>query len=180
MKTQNPKHNTTYSHAFDWIIEAEGGTAHHINDRGGLTRFGISQRAYPHLDIRKLSLLRASAIYLKDYWHKAGCHQVSLLDPALAIALFDAAVNHGSKRAVRMLQRIVGSKADGIFGLKTLGQLNAANPAEVLLQLQLRRSAFYCRIAKRNPSQLIFLLGWQARLHKLRHRLNKLERGGLI
>jgi hypothetical protein len=33
------------------ILAAEGGLVHHTADPGGLTKYGISQRSYPALDI---------------------------------------------------------------------------------------------------------------------------------
>lgn len=86
----------SFDRAFEIVIGVEGGLVDDIHDPGGLTKFGISQRSYPQLDIRALTIEQAKAIYYEDYWLKAGCDQ---LEEALAILVFDCAVNQGVSRA---------------------------------------------------------------------------------
>ena len=43
------------------VLAAEGGLVNDPKDPGGVTKFGISQRSYPALDIRALSLENAKA-----------------------------------------------------------------------------------------------------------------------
>lgn len=69
-------------------------------DPGGETKYGISKRAYPRLDIKNLTLEDASAIYKRDYWNAAGCDD---LDDSLALVVFDTAVNCGVGRAKKWL-----------------------------------------------------------------------------
>ena len=54
--------------AFSRLIDSEGGLTDNPKDPGGLTKFGISQRSYPDIDIRNLTLDQAKAIYLRDFW----------------------------------------------------------------------------------------------------------------
>ena len=72
-------------------LEVEGGLVDHPNDPGGLTNHGISQRAYPNLDIRALTREQAIAIYHRDYWLPLP----DTLPDGLRWMLFDVAVNHG-------------------------------------------------------------------------------------
>ena len=53
------------------VLAAEGGLVNDPQDPGGVTKFGISQRAYPALDIRALSLDDAKAIYQRDNWARS-------------------------------------------------------------------------------------------------------------
>lgn len=103
--------------AFDRLIAHEGGFVDHPSDPGGATNFGISQRSYPGEDIRGMTLARAKAIYLRDFWGPAGCDAVP---DASRFDLFDMAVNSGVSRAVKTLQRAVGEREDGIIGPRTL------------------------------------------------------------
>ena len=50
------------------ILNFEGGLSNHTNDRGGTTKFGISKKSYPNLDISNLTLEQAKDIYKRDYW----------------------------------------------------------------------------------------------------------------
>ena len=88
--------------AVDFVLTAEGGLVDDPSDPGGLTNFGISQRAYPHLNIRELTIADAKALYRKDYWDRCSCGK---LPHAIALVVFDAAVNQGASASIRMLQR---------------------------------------------------------------------------
>ena len=54
------------------ILAAEGGLVHDPHDPGGLTHFGISQRAYPSLDIKALCVADATRIYHHAVTNSAG------------------------------------------------------------------------------------------------------------
>jgi lysozyme family protein len=90
-----------FDKAFEIVVGLEGGYVNHPLDPGGETKFGISKRAYPHLNIKTLTLEKAKSIYKKDYWDAAEC---SLLEPALALLYFDFAVNSGVGAARQMLK----------------------------------------------------------------------------
>lgn len=87
----------SFETAFEIVLGHEGGYSADPQDPGGETKFGVSKRAYPHLDIKNLSIEKAREIYLRDYWFGAGCDVIA--DEALAILLFDCAVNQGVSRA---------------------------------------------------------------------------------
>ena len=59
-----------YIEAFKKVIGHEGGYVFDPDDAGGETIYGISKRAYPHLDIKELTLDDARKIYFEDYWKK--------------------------------------------------------------------------------------------------------------
>lgn len=105
-----------FDKAFELIIGLEGGYSNNKNDPGGETKFGISKRSYPDIDIPHLTLEKAKEIYLKDYWN--ACHCDSLPWP-LSVFVFDAAVNQGTDPAIRMLQRALDTTQDGIIGSVT-------------------------------------------------------------
>lgn len=87
----------SFQSAFEMVIGTEGGYVNDPHDPGGETKYGISKRAYPDLDIENLTLEQAKDIYLRDYWGPAGCG--AAMDDALATLLFDCAVNQGVFRA---------------------------------------------------------------------------------
>lgn len=150
--------------AFQWILSAEGGYANHAADRGGETLYGLSRRAYPNLDFNTLALDKVQRIYHRDYWRVCRCDQ---LPNVLAIAVFDAAVNHGPRMAVEMLQRAIKAKPDGIIGPNTLTAVHRNNPNDLLTIYLARRGRKYARIVVNDASQATFLLGWMHRLTKL-------------
>lgn len=89
-----------FEKAFNFVIEWEGGYVNDPNDPGGETKYGISSRSYPQLDIKNLTLYDAKGIYYRDYWVKSGCDE---LTPPLDIIIFDTSVNMGVSRAKEFL-----------------------------------------------------------------------------
>ena len=83
---------TNFDTAFLLVIGVEGGYVNNPEDPGGETKYGISKRAYPDLDIRNLTLAAAKAIYLRDYWTAHHCDQ---MEWGKALLVFDCAVNGG-------------------------------------------------------------------------------------
>ena len=141
---------TAFDRALQLVLRHEGGLVDNPKDPGGLTNFGISQRAYPKLDIRNLTAADAAEIYLRDFWEKI--HGDELPKP-LAVAVFDCAVNVGWPRAILMLQESLGVTVDGNIGPQTLA---ACAKPEALVWFSAARVRFY--VANRNYS--VFGLGW--------------------
>jgi lysozyme family protein len=106
-----------FNTAVELILKHEGGYVDHPEDPGGETKFGISKRAYPDLEIASLSEHDAKEIYREDYWNKIKGDELPF---PLALLTFDAAVNSGRKRASKWLQQAVSAKCDGIIGDKTV------------------------------------------------------------
>jgi lysozyme family protein len=101
--------------AFDRLLGHEGGYVDNPKDPGGETNWGISKRSYPDVDIKNLTRDEAKKIYFRDFWVPFG----NLLHAAVMWQVFDAAVNHGIKTSIKMLQRAVGAKDDGVWGQKS-------------------------------------------------------------
>lgn len=128
-----------FDRAFDKVIGHEGGYVNDPRDPGGETKYGISRRAYPNLDIRNLTIDQAKGIYKRDYWDRCLCDQLPGL---LRFHIFDAAVNSGVKQAAIWLQRAVGANADGIVGPRTIAAARAANPERVVAHMTGQRLSF--------------------------------------
>ena len=146
--------------AVDFVLSAEGGLVDDPSDPGGLTNFGISQRAYPSLNIRQLTLADAKALYRKDYWDRCSCDK---LPEAIALVVFDAAVNQGVNAAIRMLQRSLNVKEDGVIGPATLAAAAAQTPSVIIAEMVARRSLAYAL----SPLVGRDGLGWYRRLAKI-------------
>lgn len=107
----------TFDEAFERLMGFEGGYVNDVRDAGGETRFGISRRAFPGVDIARLTREAAAAIYRDEYWSKV---QADKLPPGLRYAVFDAAVHAGPAQAVRWLQRALEVFEDGRIGTQTM------------------------------------------------------------
>lgn len=160
--------------AIDRVILAEGHEyTNHPADRGGPTKYGVTlatlrgipkySRAEP-ADVAALTLTEARNIYLTLY-----ATQFTMIEnPLVFNFLFNAAVQHGSKTAAKMLQRTLGVEDDGVIGPQTRNMLNLAlqTPVSFLAKLVAERCEYYANILMRDHSQRVFAAGWLNRLAK--------------
>jgi len=133
---------TTSEEAIKNVLGREGGYANNPADRGGETKYGISKRSYPNLDIANLTKEEAAAIYKRDYWDGMNIDQ---LPPEMREVVFDAAVNQGKGFASKALQQ------------------SGMDPAKFLALREQR----YRDIVARDPSQAQFT-GWFNRVNEFK------------
>ena len=125
--------------SFNALIGVEGGYVNDPNDPGGETKFGISKRAYPNLDITNLTIDDAKAIYLRDFWDKCGCD--SLPSP-VNFNVFDTAVNSGVREASKILQETLGVTVDGSIGPGTRAAILNFTPNKLAVVFEANRLVF--------------------------------------
>lgn len=165
--------------AYKKVLDAEGGYQKHPNDRGNYnslgalvgTNWGISAPVYEtwihrpptETDMRNMPLSTAKNIYRVRFWDRIQGNQIR--NQNLADFIFDGAVNHGVSTGVRLLQKALRIREDGVLGNQTLFAINAANPAALYNRYKEERIRFYHKIAER-PGQSVFLTGWLNRMKK--------------
>lgn len=149
--------------AMEAIFAWEGGYVDNPGDPGGATKYGISKRAHPEVNISKLTKKQAREIYRRDYWAPCGCDE---LPAGLDLLVFDCAVNQGPGFAVRTLQQAVGAAEDGIFGPRTKAAAEAADSREVMRDYVARRGVRYGKL----NTFARFGLGWMRRLADIHQR----------
>jgi lysozyme family protein len=162
----------------DDVIRREGGYVDHPQDRGGPTRFGITRSTLSHYlgrpasteDVRGLSRTVAAEIYRREYFEAP---QINALPTRIQPFVFDAAVNHGPGRAVRLLQQVCNAAGfgplavDGACGPQTgrvAAEADRAMGDWLLAALVEERRNFYLALVERNPEQEVFMAGWLNRL----------------
>ncbi|WZL88300.1 glycosyl hydrolase 108 family protein [Salinimicrobium sp. 3283s] len=162
-----------FKKAFVELIGIEGGYVNDPTDRGGETKYGISKRSYPHLDIRNLTLQQAEEIYYRDFWKVNGLDNIVKYE--LALELFDTGVNMGVGVAPRFLQEALNLmnrnqrdfadlKVDGKIGPVSIAAYKKVDDRillKVLNGLQFRR---YVEICERDPAQEKYFNGWMKRV----------------
>jgi lysozyme family protein len=154
--------------AFEYLMQHEGGYSNNQADAGGETKYGVSKRSYPHLDIKNLTRDQARQIYFRDFWMKGKYEQID--DENIAIKLFDLAVNMGIPQANKLIQRALRAAGaqvieDGIVGAITLKAINEADPTDLLAALKSEAAGYYRLLANINPSQQAFITGWLNRAY---------------
>ena len=166
------------------LIAREGGYVANPADRGGPTRFGITQataRAHGYAGaMAQLPLATAVAIYRADYWTRPGFDKVAALAPRVAAELFDTGANMGAGVAVGFLRRALNAlnrsatdypdipaagtiDAAAIAALKAFLALRGARGEVVLVRaLDALQGARYVALAETRPADESFLYGWLA------------------
>ena len=163
----NKKSSSIFDKAFDLLMKFEGGYVHDPNDPGGETKYGISKRRYPDLDIKNLTIDEAKELYRRDYWDKLNADK---LPAKVAIFSLQCAVNNGVVRTARMIQaaaRYLSGyklKLDGIIGPKSLKAIYYCNEDELVSEIATRQLLRYVRIIRNNPALSKFIKGWFRRV----------------
>lgn len=147
----------TFDEVMEFVLKHEGGYVNLSTDPGGATKYGISQRAYPKLDIQSLTPDKAKEIYKFDYWDKI---RIGDMPPGVRLMVMDAAVNQGPARAALMVQRVLGVKDDGKIGPQTLTAFKSIDSTHFISQFAALRFIAYTS----NPNWIHFGKGWGRRL----------------
>ncbi|MGI9501561.1 MAG: glycoside hydrolase family 108 protein [Geminicoccaceae bacterium] len=162
----------------DDILRREGGFVNHKSDRGGPTNYGVTiktlsrylGRAATVDEVKGLSIDLAREIYETAYYREP---RIDALPDRVQPFLFDAAINHGPRRAIKFLQSVClasGFDPNGVDGIAGPGTRAAAVAADqamgdwLVAALAEERRMFYRLIVERDPSQRVFLAGWMNRV----------------
>jgi lysozyme family protein len=168
----------------DEVIGREGGYSNHPADRGGATRWGVTEkvaRAHGYRsDMRSFPRGEAVAIYRRLYWLRPGFDRIAEQAPRIAAELFDTGVNMGPGTASGFLQRALNAlnrgasdypdvAVDRQIGPATLGALRGflerrgeRGETVLLKAIEALQGERYMRLAEQRPGNEAFLYGWLA------------------
>ncbi len=153
--------NMDFEQAVSIVMRIEGGYVNDPNDPGGETRWGISKRAFPWVNIKTLTEEQARSLYFTHYWIPAKC---GFLPERIRLIFFDMCVLHGKYAATKTLQRALnGSRhyvtVDGFIGNETLNATPYLEPD----RLRSYRILRIANIVSRRPSLEKYWFGWYRR-----------------
>jgi hypothetical protein len=132
-----------FNNAFLRTLKYEGGRT---NDTGGDTKYGISKKGNPDVDIDKLTVEGARKLYKERYWNAISGDKLAAVNPALAQVAFDTAVNQGVGKAKQYVTESGG------------------DPSK-MIQL---RGEHYAGLVEKNPNKYgAYAKGWMNRLGNL-------------
>lgn len=124
---------------FDRLMGHEAGYVNDPKDPGGETKWGISKRSYPRLNIKELTRQQAKVIYRDDFWNRINAGK---LHDGTAFQLLDFAINSGIEVAVRALQRAVGVADDGHWGKFSQAAADAMSESDQIMRVLAERLIF--------------------------------------
>ena len=149
--------NSNFEQCLEWLLKHEGGFVNDSRDSGGITNKGITLNTYSRwlsevMDVdaelnedtmRNIPDAHVEQIYRQEYWNRVNGND---LPSGVDWAVFDWAVNSGTGRAARMVQRCVGVNADGAIGPLTLAAVRGHGDTRLIEELTERRQSFYERL----------------------------------
>lgn len=164
-----------YRKLVPFILAREGGYVNDPKDRGGATNKGVTLATFRAVygqsktvdDLKNITDGQWEHIFKSLYWDK--CRADDIKDQSVADMLVDYAYHSGTARAVKQLQKLVGTATDGIAGSKTVAAANgyARGQRALFATLKQRRLAHLEGIVRANPSQAKFLKGWKNRVNAI-------------
>ena len=148
----------SFNEIIEKVLEHEGGYVNDPTDLGGETKYGITKRFYPDIDIKNLTIEQAKKIYKRDYWDR---NRIEEVPQELWYIYFDMCVNMGRKTAVKILQRAANSsghrlQVDGGMGPVTVKGLQNISVDRV----RAFRIKYYVDLINSKPEQEKFYYGW--------------------
>ena len=148
--------------AVEKTLVHEGGYTDNPHDKGGPTKYGITQEDMPGVDIASITPEQAVAYYQEHYW-KPLYSQIA--DQALGEKLFDMGVLFGVGTAVKLLQISMDNSVqivtDGDFGEETLADVNQYGDIGRYRTVLLNHCM---NIVNANPDLSVFVQGWVNRI----------------
>jgi lysozyme family protein len=153
------------------VLEREGWpeVTNHPRDRGGLTKGGITHRTVEQWrgrrvtrrELERLQKSEALEILERRFVETNGIQRLD--DEALKTQMIDDSVLSGPVNAVKDLQRALRVRQDGIIGPITLGRIEAVGRKVTGQRLAITRTLRLAKIAAKDPTQNVFLVGWLKR-----------------
>ena len=135
--------------SLEMVLKHEGGFVDHPEDPGGATNKGITHKTYadflgrPLEDVSELKNIpdeHVEKIYKTGYWDRVKADE---LPSGVDFCTFDWAVNSGSGRAAKALQKAVQATPDGAVGPMTLAAVKDADAEEIIKAIAKEREEFY-------------------------------------
>lgn len=158
-----------FEHCLEMLLHHEGGFVNHPKDPGGMTNLGVTKKVYDawigrestEAEMRALTPEDVAPIYKKNYWDKVRGDD---LPSGVDWCAFDWAVNSGSGRPAKAIQRCVGATQDGAIGPKTLALVFDQDVERIIDYVYDRRQSFYESL----PTFKTFGRGWTRRNEETR------------
>ena len=151
------------------VLEHEGGFVNHPKDPGGMTNLGVTKRVWEawvgktvsEADMRAWTPAIVAPMYRKQYWDAVKGDE---LPSGLDYLMFDFAINAGVSRAIRTMQKAIGTTPDGAIGPKTMQALRDADPDALIDKFSAEKEAFYRSL----PTFATFGKGWLRRVAEVK------------
>lgn len=161
--------NNNFGNVISLVLKDEGGFSNDPLDPGGMTNLGVTKAVWEafvghpvdEAAMRALTPADVTPLYRQKYWDWLHGDDLPL---GVDYAVMDFAVNSGTNRAARALQRACGIFDDGAIGPRTLQAVSLADPVRLVNAVCDQRLTYLqsLKIFSR------FGKGWTARVERVR------------
>lgn len=146
----------------EWLVricghEGEYSNRNPVDDPGGETKWGISKRSYPYLNIKALTKEDAAIIYKKDFIAPL---TKTHMPYAVVYQLLDFGVHSGIHTAIKEFQKQLGLVPDGIIGPKTMAKINNTSLSDLAMHALSTRLKFMVSLSNWHANSR----GWARRI----------------
>lgn len=160
-----------------FILKWEGGFIDDPDDLGGATNMGVTigtyeaycrKKGYSKPTVERLKNLTKeewTEILKTMYWDRWKADEIK--SQSVADILVDWVWASGA-HGIKIPQRLLGVKVDGIVGPKTIAAVNAKNPRELFDIIKIARFDFIEDICHQRPTNNKFKRGWMNRINDIK------------
>ena len=160
-----------------FILKWEGGVVNDPDDLGGATNMGVTigtyeaycrKKGYSKPTVERLKNLTKeewTEILKTMYWDRWKADEIK--SQSVADILVDWVWASGA-HGIKIPQRLLGVKVDGIVGPKTIAAVNAKNPRELFDMIKIARFDFIEDICHQRPTNNKFKRGWMNRINDIK------------
>ena len=177
----SPKAQSKIDKLLGEVLKIEGGYQETKEDRGNIirpdgtilgTNYGITPQVYAEYkgtsvdnlqpeDIKNITEQEAREIYKDKFYNRTRIKDIN--DENLRANVFDMGLNAGPRNAVKIIQKLLGAKEDGILGPQTLKKLNSVGVDNNVYSD--KRLEYYKSITDSTPNEQV---SWARRANHFR------------
>lgn len=164
---------TAFDEAFKYVLVDEGGYSNDPGDSGGPTKYGITIHdlsAYQNQEatiqeVKDMTLDTARNIYKRNYWDPMNLNFI--IDPRIAIALFDIGIVCGIGTAAHLAQEACKCPVTMKMDTTTISSINGFSRKAFIDAFEALDEARFEAIASEHSNDVKFLKGWLNRAKRL-------------
>ena len=155
-----------FKKCLELVLKSEGGWVNNPKDPGGETNLGVTKKVWEEWlghevkTMKDLTPEDVAPMYQAKYFMACYANQLPV---GIDYMAFDAAVNMGPGRAVKLLQECLGCVPDGTIGPRTMQLIDQKKPEDIVDLYSKRKTSFY-----EGPTFATFGKGWLKRVEDVK------------
>ena len=156
-----------FKKCLELVLKSEGGWVNNPKDPGGETNLGVTKKVWEEWVGHEVKTMKdltpedVAPMYQAKYWMACYANQLPV---GIDYMAFDAAVNMGPGRAVKLLQECLGCVPDGTIGPRTMQLIDQKKPEDIVDLYSKRKTSFYEGLA----TFATFGKGWLKRVEDVK------------